>query len=192
MTSNWIEPASGGWGRILMPIAAAAGDAVTSATPLVAAKGGQLAAPLDLFLGRVLGSAGETSALAILIGGVFLLVVGVASWRTVLSILASFTLFNLALRAALPEVVAPLWFNLLAGSLLFGAFFMATDPVSGPVTEAGKWAYGILIGCAALLIRTFSGFVEGVMFAVLLGNIFAPLFDEVVIRSRMRRFAREG
>jgi Na+-transporting NADH:ubiquinone oxidoreductase subunit B len=69
---------------------------------------------------------------------------------------------------------------------------MATDPVSGPVTQTGKWAYGILIGGVTLLIRTFSGFVEGVMFAILLGNIFAPLIDEVVIRARMRRYEREG
>ncbi len=192
MTSNWIDPASGGWGRILMPIVRATGDAVSSATPLVMAKGGEWAAPLDLFLGRVLGSAGETSALAIILGGVFLLVVGVASWRTVAGIVASFTVFNAILRAAAPDLGAPLWFNLLAGGFLFGAFFMATDPVSGPVTQTGKWAYGILIGCTTLLIRTFSGFVEGVMFAILLGNIFAPLIDEVVIRARMRRYAREG
>ncbi len=192
MTSHWIEPAAGGWGRILMPIARSAGDAVTSATPLVAAKGGVWTAPLDLFLGRVLGSAGETSALAILLGGIFLLVVGVASWRTVLAIILSFTVFNAVLRAAAPQLVAPLWFSLLAGSFLFGTFFMATDPVSGPVTQAGKWGYGILIGAVTVLIRTFSGFVEGVMFAILLGNIFAPLIDEVVIRARMRRYAREG
>lgn len=192
MTSNWIDPASGGWGRILMPIVRATGDAVSSATPLVMAKGGEWAAPLDLFLGRVLGSAGETSAPAIILGGVFLLVVGVASWRTVAGIVLSFTVFNAILRAAAPDLAAPLWFNLLAGGFLFGAFFMATDPVSGPVTQTGKWAYGILIGCTTLLIRTFSGFVEGVMFAILLGNIFAPLIDEVVIRARMRRYAREG
>ena len=192
MTSNWIDPASGGWGRILMPIAGATGDAVSSATPLVMAKSGEWAAPLDLFLGRVLGSAGETSALAIILGGIFLLIVGVASWRTVVAIVLSFTVFNAILQAGAPALVAPLWFNLLAGGFLFGTFFMATDPVSGPVTQTGKWAYGILIGGVTLLIRTFSGFVEGVMFAILLGNIFAPLIDEVVIRARMRRYEREG
>jgi Na(+)-translocating NADH:ubiquinone oxidoreductase B subunit len=192
MTANWIDPAAGGWGRIIMPIAGSTSDAVSSATPLVMAKSGVLAAPLDLFVGRVLGSAGETSALAIILGGVFLLIVGVASWRTVVGIILSFAAFNGILQAAAPDLVAPLWFNLLAGSFLFGTFFMATDPVSGPVTQTGKWAYGVLIGCVILLIRTFSGFVEGVMFAILLGNISAPLIDEVVIRARMRRYAREG
>jgi len=188
MTSAWINPATGGWGRITMSIAAATGDAVTSATPLVAAKGGVLAAPFDLFVGRVLGSAGETSALAVLLGGVFLIVVGVASGRTVLGILISFVALNAALRAVNPAAVNPIWFNLLSGSLLFGTFFMATDPVSGPVTRSGKWAYGIVIGATTLLIRSFSGFVEGVMFAILLGNICAPLIDEVVIRAKIRRY----
>lgn len=191
MTSAWIEPALGGWGRLGAPIQLAASDALTSATPLVLAKSGTLAAPLDLFIGRVLGSAGETSALAILLGGVFLVAVGVASWRTVLSMLLSFVGFGALFRSLSPATVNPVWFNLLAGSFLFAAFFMATDPVSSPVTQAGKWAYGIIIGAATILIRSFSGFVEGVMFSVLLGNIFAPLIDEVVIRLRVRGYARE-
>jgi Na+-transporting NADH:ubiquinone oxidoreductase subunit B len=189
MTSAWIAPAPGGWGRITMSIPAAATDAVTSATPLVAAKGGVLATPFDLFFGRVLGSAGETSALAVVVGGIFLLMVGVASWRTVLGILASFLALNGILEAVAPTAVNPVWFNLLSGGLLFGTFFMATDPVSGPVTQSGKWAYGALIGATTLLIRSFSGFVEGVMFAILLGNICAPLIDEAVIRARVRRYS---
>jgi Na+-transporting NADH:ubiquinone oxidoreductase subunit B len=83
-------------------------------------------------------------------------------------------------------------FSVLAGSFLFGTFFMATDPVSGPVTASGKWFYGLLIGVVTVLIRGFSGFVEGMMFAILFGNICAPLIDEMVIRSRMRRYSREA
>ncbi len=192
MTGTWIEPVSGALGRLSYGLDVRGLDAVSSATPLVAGKGGDFVAPLDLFLGNVTGSAGETSALAIILGGIFLVAVGVANWRTVFSVLGSFVGLNALLRLASVEAVAPVTFNLLAGGLLFGAFFMATDPVSGPVTTTGKWAYGALIGMLTLLIRSFSGFVEGMMFAILFGNICAPLIDEVIIRNRMRRFAGEG
>lgn len=192
MTSHWIEPATGGWGRLAEGVHLGAVDAVSSATPLVAAKSGEFAAPIDLFLGAVTGSAGETSALAVLIGGCFLLAVGVISWRTVLALLGSFAGLFAILHAVAPETVSSVGFNLLSGGLLFGAFFMATDPVSGPVTIPAKWVYGLLIGVVAVLIRSFSGFVEGVMFAVLFGNICAPLIDEAVIRAHMRRHAHEN
>ena len=183
MTSAWIEPGAVGRFVDLVP------DAVSRATPLVAAKGGEPAAGLDLFVGRVLGSAGETSAVAILIGGLFLLAVGIANWRTVVSILASFVGLTALLRLIAPGATGPIWFNLGAGGFLFGTFFMATDPVTGPVTTSGKWFYGVLIGAATILIRTYSGFVEGMMFAILLGNISAPLIDEAVVRLRSRRYA---
>ncbi len=191
MTGHWLQPAAGGWGRIIPGAAAQAADAVTSATPLVLAKGGTFASPLDLFLGRVTGSAGETSALAIIVGGLFLVAVGIANWRTVVSVIGTFAGLSAILHAVAPGAVAPMWFNLLSGGFLFGAFFMCTDPVTGPVTQSGKWVYGFLIGAVTLLIRSFSGFVEGVMFAILFGNICAPLIDEVIIRSRMRRYASE-
>ncbi|HUV07827.1 MAG TPA: RnfABCDGE type electron transport complex subunit D, partial [Spirochaetia bacterium] len=191
MTSAWIEPGAGVWGRLLSPFQLGMPDAVSSATPLIMAKGGELAPPLDLFLGRVLGSAGETSALTILLGGIFLVLVGVANWRTVVAIIASFAGLTAFLNGVLPQTVSPVWFNLMSGGILFGAFFMATDPVSSPVTLSGKWAYGILIGITTVLIRNFSGYVEGVMFSILLGNVCAPLLDEVVIRHRMRRYAHE-
>ena len=191
MAQSWMAPGAGRFGSLLSPIRSAA-DAVTGATPLVLAKTGELTAPLDLFLGRVMGSAGETSALAILVGGGFLLLVGVANWRTVVGILGSFTVLSAVLHAASPASVPPVAFHLCAGGLLFGAFFMATDPVTGPVTISGKWAYGILIGAVTILIRSFSGYVEGMTFAILLGNICAPLIDEVVIRLHIRRYALEG
>ncbi len=191
MTSAWIEPASGGWGRLLSSFQIGGTDAVTSATPLVLAKRGELVSSFDLFIGRVPGSAGETSVPAILLGGIFLLVVGVANWRTVTAILISFVGTAALLRSALPAEASPVLFNLMSGGFLLGTFFMATDPVSSPMTLSAKWAYGALIGITTVLIRTFSGFVEGMMFAVLLGNICAPLMDEVVIRHRMRRYAHE-
>ena len=191
MTASWVDPGNGVWGKLLSPIHLGAPDAIASATPLVTAKSGELANLLDLFLGRVSGSAGETSAVAVLLGGVFLVATGVANWRTIVAVLVSFAGLTAVLWGFLPDVVNPVGFNLLAGGVLFGTFFMATDPVSSPATLSGKWAYGILIGAAAVLIRNFSGFVEGMMFAILFGNICAPLIDEAVIRLRMRRYAHE-
>ena len=188
MGMRWIEPLPGIWGRLGASFMLRAPEAVTSATPLAQAKGGTIVPWFDLLVGRTLGSAGETSAVAILLGGLFLLVVGIASWRTVLAFLASFALLAAVLNVAVPGA-APAWFHLLSGGALFGAFFMATDPVSSPVTASAKWAYGALIGAVTILIRSFSGFVEGIMFAILMGNIFAPLFDEIVIRARRRRYA---
>ncbi|MEE8440381.1 MAG: RnfABCDGE type electron transport complex subunit D [Spirochaetia bacterium] len=188
MSTQWIEPGSGIWGKLTEGLNV---DSVSSATPLVLAKAGEFTDNLDLFFGRVLGSAGETSALMIIVGGLFLVMVGIASWRTVLSVLVSFAGFTAILHAVMPDRVGPVLFNLLSGGILFGTFFMATDPVSGPITRQARWAYGMIIGVVAVLIRSFSGFVEGVMFAILLGNTFAPLLDEVVIRANSRRLARE-
>lgn len=190
--ASWMSPAKGWTGYLLNPQSLyQTPDAISSATPLVLAKNGQLTSLLDLFIGRVSGSVGETSVVAILIGGILLMLLGIASYRTVLSLLLSFTGLSFILHSVAPEVASPPLFNLLSGGILFGAFFMATDPVSSPITTSGKWVYGSLIGIVAILIRTFSGYVEGAMFAILFGNICAPLIDEVFIRSYMRRYARE-
>ncbi len=192
MAMSWMAPAEGWLGHLLNPwLLFQRADAVTSATPLVLAKNGQFTSLVDLFTGRVIGSAGETSALMILLGGIFLLVVGVASYRTVVSLLVAFTGLSFLLHAMSPDIASPAVFNLLSGGLLFGAFFMATDPISAPITTQAKWVYGALIGIITILIRTFSGYVEGMMFAILFGNICAPLIDEVFIRFYMRRYARE-
>ena len=128
---------------------------------------------------------------AILAGGALLLVTRVASWRTVVSVLGSFALVGGVLHWALPGMFAPVHWHLLAGGLLFGAFFMATDPVTSPATAGGKWAYGILIGAVTVLIRHLAGTPEGVMFAILLGNVAAPVLDEVAVRVRLRRLRNE-
>jgi Na+-transporting NADH:ubiquinone oxidoreductase subunit B len=191
MSSGWVKPLAGGTGRLLQYVSASNADAISAATPLMAAKQGTYADLWHLFIGNVAGSAGETSALAILVGGTFLLFTRVANWRTVVSTLGSFALLGLVLHQTSPGAFGPVLWQLLAGGLLFGAFFMATDPVSSPVTNPAKWAYGILIGVCALLIRNITGYVEGVMFAILLGNIAAPIMDEVVVRGRLRRLAHE-
>lgn len=167
----------------------AAVDVLTSATPLVAAKSGTLVSLWNLFFGTVSGSAGETSAAAILLGGLFLLFVGVASWRTVVSTLGAFAVMTFALHGGSFHMT--LW-HLLAGGILLGAFFMATDPVSSPMTKAGRVAYGAIIGVSAALIRNLTGYVEGVMFAILLGNIFAPILDEIFVTLSVRRLREEG
>ncbi|UCG56724.1 MAG: RnfABCDGE type electron transport complex subunit D [Phycisphaerales bacterium] len=192
MSASWLEPSRDLAGRLLQYVDASSVDALSSATPLALAKQGEFASLSHQLFGSVSGSAGETSAIAIILGGVFLLLTRVANWRTVVGILGSFALLGGVLHYAHPEKVGPVLWHLCAGGLLFGAFFMATDPVSSPISNAGKWCYGIMIGCVTVLIRGFTGYVEGVTFAILLGNIFAPILDEMVIAVRIRRLRSEG
>jgi len=200
MSASWFEPSSRLTGRLFeyFSVDPSAIDAVTVATPLVQAKSGEMCSISHLFLGSVSGSAGETSAILIILGGVFLLFTRVASWRTVVSILGSFILLTGALigggalKCGMPGVFGPVVWHLFAGGLLFGVFFMATDPVTSPTTNAGKWLYGITIGSITVLIRNFTGYVEGVTFAILLGNIVAPILDEIVMGIRIRRLRSEG
>jgi len=188
----WIKPGQGFLGRLFEYAGPSSVDAVTSATPLALAKQGILTPLEHLVTGRIAGSAGETSAIAIIIGGVFLLLTRVANWRTTVGILGSFGILGFALGRLSPDNFGPVGWHLFAGGLLFGAFFMATDPVSSPITSGGKWFYGILIGGITLLIRNLTGYVEGVMFAILLGNIMAPVLDEIVVQMRIRRLQYEG
>ncbi len=192
MSGNWIEPGHELTGRLFQYVSASNVDAVSTATPLVLAKQGGLVPVWHMILGSVPGSVGETSGIAIILGGVFLLFTRVASWRTVVSILGSCALLSGILHHAQPEKFAPVFWHLFAGGLLFGVFFMATDPVTSPVTNAGKWLYGAVIGIVTMLIRNFTGYVEGVMFAILLGNIVAPILDEIVFKVRLGRLRSEG
>lgn len=191
MSSSFIQPGSGFTGRLLQYVDASNVDAIASATPLVLAKQGNLASFWEVFFGHISGSAGETSAFAVLLGGVLLIASRVASWRSVVGILGSFVILQTILHQVQPDIFGPVVWQLCAGGLLFGAFFMATDPVTSPITNAGKWAYGVIIGVVIVLIRNLTGYVEGTMFAILLGNILAPVLDEVVIRVRLWRLAHE-
>lgn len=192
MSANWTTPGTGLTGRMLQYVGASNVDAVSQATPLVLAKQGNLVELLHMFTGNTSGSLGETSALAIIIGGVFLLFTRVANWRTVVSILGSIMIIAGIFHHTESERFAPALWHLCAGGLLFGVFFMATDPVTSPITNAGKWIYGIIIGVTTWLIRNFTGYVEGVMFAILLGNIVAPILDELVFKVRIRALRNEG
>ncbi|MHC4353885.1 MAG: RnfABCDGE type electron transport complex subunit D [Planctomycetota bacterium] len=195
MAASYLEPSHDLIGRLMTWSV----DAVSTATPLVEAKKGVLEGTSHMFLGSVSGSAGETSALLIILGGGFLLLTRVANWRTVLATLGSFFALTGVLIACdrivyenIPGVFGPAVWHLFAGGLLFGAFYMATDPVTSPTTNTAKWMYGIVIGSATVLIRNFTGYTEGVTFAILLGNIMAPILDEIVISVRIRRLRSEG
>ena len=144
-----------------------------------------------MFNGLVPGSVGETCGWAILLGALLLICTGVASWKTMLAILgtAGLTawLFNLG---GMDNAVAnyPWYMHLASGGLLFGAVFMATDPVTSARTECGKWIYGVLIGFMVIVIRILNpGYPEGMMLAILLGNAFAPLIDWCVVRVNINR-----
>ena len=144
----------------------------------------------DAFLGLIPGSIGETSVLAILIGAVILLVSGIASWKTMTSVFVggavmSF-IFNL-IGTTVVMTVSPLD-HLFLGGFAFGAVFMATDPVTSARTETGKYIYGFLVGAMAIIIRALNpGFPEGMMLAILLMNVFAPLIDYYVVEANISR-----
>ena len=157
-------------------------DILSQATPLTAYKQTGTAASLDgLVLGHTNGSLGETSALACLLGGLYLCFRRVASWEIPAGVLISAAVIaGLANLTNLDNSWTAVH-HLLGGALLFGAFFIATDPVTSPLTSKGKWIFGIGIGTLVMLLRFLSGYPEGVMFAVLLMNAVAPLINRWTI-----------
>lgn len=191
MSGGWIEPVAEFPGRLMQYVSTTTADAISSATPL-GGNAAECASLMSLLFGNVAGSAGETSALAIIAGGILLVIMRVASWRIVFGVLASFMAMETIFYLAMDRAIAPPLWQLLAGGILFGAFFMATDPVTSPATSMGKWIYAVIIGVSTALIRHLTGYVEGVMFAILLGNIAAPLIDAAVVNLRLRRIASEA
>lgn len=157
-------------------------DVVAQATPLTLAKQAGTATHLGpLFLGTVNGSLGETSAIACIIGGLYLCFRRTASWEIPVSILLTVGVLAGIGNIAQPQAEWTVLHHLLGGALLFGVFFIATDPVSSPLTPRGKWIFGVGIGALVMLIRVFSGYPEGVMFAVLLMNALVPLINRWTI-----------
>ena len=147
---------------------------------------------MDMFLGTVPGSVGETSVIAILIGAVILLWTGVASWKIMLSSVAG-ALFVGWLGNVCGVSAVPAWAHLIMGGFLFGTVFMATDPVTAAQTETGKWIYGLLIGALCVIVRLFNpGYAEGMMLAILLMNTFAPLIDYCVTSCSVSRRAKKA
>ncbi|MFP3942225.1 MAG: RnfABCDGE type electron transport complex subunit D [Thermoanaerobaculia bacterium] len=162
----------------LQPSAGAAADAVTTATPLNLMKFEHRATELpDLFLGNVAGSLGETSALAVLLGLAWLLLRRACDWRIPVAIVATVAALSGLLWAVAPDRHPSPGFMVLSGGLLFGAVYMATDPVTSPLAPRGVWLFGFGIGALVVLIRLWGGLPEGVMYAILLMNAAAPLIE---------------
>ena len=171
-------------------------DSTTGATPL-----GQLAAGTDItaslqdmILGFIPGSIGETSVVAIAISAVILLWTGIASWRTMFSVIAGGAIAAVIFQAT--DMCAIAWYeHLVLGGFAFGAVFMATDPVTSARTNTGKYIYGFMIGALAIIIRVMNpGYPEGMMLAILFGNMMAPLIDHYVVEAnvskRMKRIQK--
>lgn len=164
-------------------------DATTMATPL-----GELAlhvdipySTCDMLIGLIPGSVGETSVIAIAIGALLLLVTGIASWKTMLSVFVSGGLMA-ALFSALGMTSIAWYEHLILGGFCFGAVFMATDPVTSARTEKGKYIYGALIGVMTIIIRVMNpGYPEGMMLSILFANMFAPLIDYCVVQGNINK-----
>lgn len=147
---------------------------------------------LDAFWGNLGGSIGEVSTFAILLGGIFLLITGIASWRIIIGVLtgaiATTLFFNIIGSETNYMFAMPFWWHFVIGGFAFGTVFMATDPVSAAVTNTGRFIFGILIGVMTILIRVVNpAFPEGIMLAILFGNIFAPIIDYFVMNANIKR-----
>ncbi|CDL83845.1 NADH:ubiquinone reductase (Na(+)-transporting) subunit B [Xenorhabdus cabanillasii] len=158
---------------------------------------GQPVTWMDAFLGNIPGSIGEVSTLMIFIGGAIILFARIASWRIVagvmIGMIAMSYLFNAIGSETNPMFAMPWYWHMVLGGFAFGMIFMATDPVSAAFTDKGKWAYGILIGVMCILIRVVNpAYPEGMMLAILFANLFAPLFDYLVVQANIKRRKARG
>lgn len=175
MTAGWLNPSLFG------------ANAISSATPLELLREGTQVKLSNLFLGWRAGSIGETPIFLIVLSALYLIFTKTASWRIIVSTLGSAAILTFLLELfnvskALPAIPA-----LLSGSLFFVSIFMATDPVSSPRKIKAHWFFGMIVGVSGVLIRTFSLFPEGWSFAIMLGNVFAPLLDELIQEKKKVR-----
>ena len=182
---NLVNPAITARGFMLVAFGAMAQaafpvDAVAGATPLVELAAGNSPSLLDLFLGKTGGAIGETCTLALLIGGIYLLVRRVISWHLPVAFIGTVFLFTLAL-VGFDFTTALAW--TLSGGLFIGAIFMATDYVTSPATPLGMFVFGVLAGVLTVVIRFFGNYPEGVSFAILLMNIMTPFIDKWTARK---------
>lgn len=162
-------------------------DAVTQATPLGMVKFSHNLS-MDyrgLFVGGVSGSVGETSALALIIGGIYLLIRKAIDWRVPLAYIGTVFAVGFITNMVFPGTYAGGLFHILAGGLLIGAIFMATDPVTSPVTKTGRWIFGVGCGLITMVIRLWGGLPEGVMYSILLMNALTPILNRT---TRPRRY----
>ncbi len=185
LTARWGPAAEGPLGALLQWTTASDPDAITNATPMALMKAGELT--LDwtdlyhgLFLGRIDGTMGVTSVLLILIGGIYLFWTKTANRSLIITvILVYFGLNQILFMLGITPVPDGLT-AVMGGGFLFGAFFMVTDPISAPKTKTARIIYASLIACGTVVIRNFSVFNGGLMFSILLGNMFAPILDHAV------------
>ncbi len=208
LTSTWVIPAAGPMGALKRWSAASVPDAVTSATPMSNLKAGKLilGGPQDLasgeipreipeggnahvekrvflkglLFGKISGTMGVTSVIAVCIGGIYLFITKTANRSIIVSLIATYALLSQTLFWLGVKPVPEAWAAVLGGGFLFGAFFMATDPVSAPKTDEGRIVYGIVIGVLTVVIYNFSIFNGGLMFSILIGNMFVPTIDQAV------------
>ncbi|HSN65106.1 MAG TPA: RnfABCDGE type electron transport complex subunit D [Fusibacter sp.] len=190
LTLQWTKPIGGVLGGFTSYLGETI-DTVSSSTPMLIFRATGKELPLqDVFLGNIAGSIGETSALLIILAGLYLIFTKTAAKETIISVIVGFfgisTVFYFM---GLMEVLNPIY-GLLSGGILFGAVFMATDPISSPTTFEGRIFYGLLIGVITVVIRSFALFAGGMMFAILIGNTFAPIIDEVVGELKGAKKAR--
>ncbi len=213
MTGAWAPAADGVWGALDKWTTATTVDAISGATPMANLKAGKIVFSKDaqsekiphaveqdqtisirkttllkgLLFGRISGTAGVTSAILICIGGIYLFITKTASRVTILSVIITYAFWNELLYWCGVEPIPGAWPAVLGGGFLFGAFYMATDPVSSPKTDPAKIIYGIIIGTSTMVIRNFSIFNGGLMFSILIGNMFAPTLDSMVKSFRQRK-----
>lgn len=184
MTSFVISKGNVIWGGLQ------AIDGVSSATPLMQVKeGGALPDLLKMFLGTTAGTIGETSVLAILVGAAYLLIRKVIDWKIPVVYIATFVIFDIVYQCVVGGSPAPVFYELCGGGLMLGAFFMATDYVTSPITPKGKVIFGILLGLFTGLFRFFGESAEGVSFAIIICNLCVPLIERFTIP---KAFGKEG
>ncbi len=191
MTSRWSLPAQGPWGALRQWTTAGMPDAITSATPMTLAKLGTAAPPewIDLLAGRLSGCMGVTSALLILLGGLYLYYTKTANRSLIVTHIITYgvlyqVLHMLGVRNFYDGLTA-----VLSAGFLFGAFFILTDPVSSPSTQPGRIIYGVMVAVLAIIIRNFSVFNDGYMFSVLIANMFVPILDYTIKERKKRKAA---
>jgi electron transport complex protein RnfD len=179
--------------NLALPFMQAPVDGVTAATPLGLLKFQQQTTPLgDLMIGRIGGSLGETSGVLLLLGGVYLWLRRDLDWRIPVSILLTVVLFSAVLSLIDGTRYPSPLFSVFSGGLMLGAIYMATDPVTSPLTPRGAWIFGIGVGVLVMLIRVFGGLPEGVMYAILLMNAATPLIDRYTQPRVFGRGAGQG
>lgn len=180
LTMQWSKASSGFPGGFATYITERV-EVVSQATPMLTFRNsGDMVDYKNLLIGNISGSIGETSAILIILAAIYLIYKKVASWEIMTGTLLGFLgLGSILYFTGNTEIANPL-FALLSGGFLFGTVFMATDPVSGAKTKEGKWIYGIMIGVITFIIRTYSLFTGGMMFAILISNTFVPIIDEAI------------